>query len=249
VLPPAAYPAALSRAAPGAAVADLANVFGARQEARLGERLAAFEAATGVKVRVLTQSEDSAPGAAIKAFFGLDEHSVLIVVDERGGSVLNFNVGAAITPLLPETFWIELGNRYGNKFYVRDVGEDGSVLSAIDAIATCINSGNVCRAVPGFSRDQYTVCLTTSVIGGVIAGAAARTGGQTFNWSWLALFSPLWGIFFGSFGLLPVVSREGWNNLDVVGIFLAFAMFSAATWAWVPTRFGPAGGGKTDADV
>jgi TPM domain len=246
---PVVSPSALSRATPGAPVADLANVFGARQEERLAVRLAALEAGTGVRVRVLTQTTGSAPGAVIKEFFGLDEKSVLVVVDERGGNVLNFNVGAGVGKLLPESFWIELGNRYGNKFYVRDVGEDGAVLAAVDAIEKCVESGKVCRAVPGFGRDQYAVCVGTSVVGGVIAGAASRTGGKQFNAAWLALFSPLWGIFFGSFGLLPVVSREGWVNSDVAGVFAAFAAVAVATWAWVPTRFGPAGGEKTDADI
>lgn len=121
--------------------------------------------------------------------------------------------------------------------------------AAVDAIATCATSGKICRAVPGFGRDQYSVCVGTSVVGGVIAGAASRTGGKRFNVTWLALFSPLWGIFFGSFGLLPVVSREGWANSDVAGVVAAFAVVAAATWAWIPSRFGPAGGEKTEPDI
>lgn len=252
VLPPvgaSAGAAALESVAPGRPVVDLARVFGERQEERLSERLRGFEDDSGVRVRVLTQRDGAVPGAAIKGYFGLDEKSVLVVVDERGGNVLNFNVGRDVQALLPESFWIELGNRYGNKFSVRDVGEDGAVAAVVDAIERCVRSGNVCRAVPGLGRDQFAVCVSTSIIGGAVAGAASRTGGKTFNVAWVGLFSPLWAIFFGSFGLLPVVTREGWASLDTAGILAAFAVTAVATWAWIPTRFGQAGEEKTDADI
>lgn len=248
-VPQSTYPGALARASPGKPVADLANVFGARQEERLAQRLSSFEADTGFKVRVLTQSEGSAPGSAIKEFFGLDDNSILIVVDLRGGNILNFNVGKSVSTILPESFWIELGNRYGNKFYVRDAGEDGSVIASLDAITSCISSGNICRAVPGFGRDQFTVCATSAGVGGVMAGAASRTGGKKFNLPWLALFSPLWGIFFGSFGLLPVVTREGWASSDTAIVLAAFSVTAALTWWFVPLRFGPPGTEKSEPDV
>jgi hypothetical protein len=68
------YPAALSKATAGSPVADLAGVFASRQEERLVARLDAIEANTGFKVRVLTQSNGSAPGPAIKCFFNLDDN-------------------------------------------------------------------------------------------------------------------------------------------------------------------------------
>jgi hypothetical protein len=243
------YADALLRATPGAPVADLANVFGKRQEEALARQLADIETMSGVKVRVLTQTIGSAPGSVIKDFFGLDDMSVLIVADLRGGNILNFNVGKGVSARLRESFWIELGNRYGGKFYVRDNGEDGAVLAAIDGISKCLSSRDVCVAVPGFGRDQFVACAACAVVGGSVAGAAARTGGKKFNASWFLLFSPLWGIFFVSFGLLPVVSREGFASLDAAGIFLSFAAAASATWTWIPLRFGESGAEKTTPDV
>lgn len=248
-VPQAVFPGALSKASPGKPVADLARIFGARQEERIAERLSAFETETGFKVRVLTQAEGSAPGSAIKEFFGLDDKSILVVVDLRGGNILNFNVGKSVSTILPESFWIELGNRYGNKFYVRDAGEGGAVLAALDAITSCISSGKICRSVPGFGRDQFNVCATSAGVGGIMAGAASRTGGKKFNLPWLALFSPLWGIFFGSFGLLPVVSREGWASMDTSLVLASFAVAACLTWWFVPLRFGEPGTEKKEPDV
>jgi uncharacterized membrane protein YgcG len=105
------YPSALSKATAGSPVADLAGVFGARQEERLVAKLKAIETQTGFKVRVLTQSNGSAPGPAVKNFFGLDDGSILIVADLRGGNILNFNAGVNAAKILPESFWIELGGR------------------------------------------------------------------------------------------------------------------------------------------
>jgi hypothetical protein len=243
------YAEALQRAVPGAPVADLANVFGKRQEEALARQLESIEASSGVKVRVLTQAVGSAPGAAIKEFFGLDDMSVLIVADLRGGNILNFNVGKDVRARLRESFWIELGNRYGGKFYVRDNGDDGAVLAAIDGIAKCLSQKDICTAVPGFGRDQFVACATCAVIGGTIAGASARTSGKKFNASWFVLFSPLWGIFFVSFGLLPVVSREGFASMDAAGVILSFLAAAGATWAWIPLRFGDSGAEKTTPDI
>jgi hypothetical protein len=140
--------------------------------------------------------------------------------------------------------------RYGNIYYVKDNGQDSAVLSAIDAVEICLTPGHaVCRAVPGLGRDQFTACAACGVFGGVVAGAAARTGGKNFNAAWFALFSPLWALFFGSFGLLPVVSREGWASQDTVAVIAAFLITSGAVWAWIPIRFGTGGQDKTTPDV
>jgi hypothetical protein len=140
--------------------------------------------------------------------------------------------------------------RYGNLYYVRENGQDGSILAAIDAVATCITPGRaICRSVPGLGRDQFSACETCSIVGGVVAGAASRTGGKKFNAAWFALFSPLWGIFGGSLGLLPVVSREGWASQDAALIVGGFLLAACAVWFWIPIRFGVGGEDKTEPDV
>ena len=188
-------------------VIDLARILNDAQEESLNERLPAFEAATGWKLRVLTQF-DQTPGRAVKDFWGLDKKSIMLVADPRGGNLLNFSVGDDLYPLLPRTFWIELQTRFGNQFFVRDNGEDGAVLGAINALETCLNRGG-CAVVPGLPREQWILTLITSILGGVICGFAAqpRKEGQGIAWQWALLFSPLWGILFIAFGLGPVVTR------------------------------------------
>lgn len=188
-------------------VIDLARILNDAQEEYLNENLPAFEAETGWKLRVLTQF-DQTPGRAVKGFWGLDDKSIMLVADPRGGNLLNFSVGDQLFPLLPRTFWIELQTRFGNQFFVRDNGEDGAVLGAISALETCLNRGG-CAVVPGLPREQWILTLITSILGGVICGFAAqpRKEGQGIAWQWALLFSPLWGILFFAFGLGPVVTR------------------------------------------
>lgn len=189
------------------AVIDLANSLTSIQQEDLDKHLGDFEAETGWKLRVLTQF-DRTPGRAVKDFWSLDDKSVLLVADLRGGNLLNFSVGDALYDLLPRTFWIELQTRYGNQFFVRDNGEDGSIISALESIETCLRQGG-CNVVPGLPKEQWILTLITSVLGGVIFGFAGqpRRPGQAFAWQWALIFSPLWGILFIAFGLGPVVSR------------------------------------------
>jgi hypothetical protein len=188
-------------------IIDLAKSLTSIQEERLSEQLKQFEAETGWKLRVLTQY-DRTPGSAVKDFWSLDDKSVLLVADSRGGNILNFNVGDAIYPLLPRTFWVELQTRYGNLYFVREHGEDQSILQSLESIETCLRQGG-CRVVPGLPREQWILTLITSVIGGIVCGFAAqpRREGQIFAWQWALIFSPLWGILFIAFGIGPVITR------------------------------------------
>lgn len=188
-------------------IIDLADALTSVQEDNLDRDLQQFESETGWKLRVLTQF-DRTPGRAVKDFWGLDAKSVLLVADPRGGNLLNFSVGDDLYPLLSRTFWIELQTRYGNQFFVRDNGEDGSILSALGSIKTCL-AQNGCSVVPGLPREQWILTLITSVIGGVICGFAAqpRQPGQVVAWQWALIFSPLWGILFIAFGIGPIVTR------------------------------------------
>mgnify|MGYP000271138932 CR=1 FL=1 len=188
-------------------IIDLAKSLTSVQEERLAQELSQFEAETGWKLRVLTQY-DRTPGLAVKNFWGLDDKSVLLVADSRGGNILNFNVGDAVYQLLPRTFWVELQTRYGNLYFVREEGEDQSILQSLGSIKTCLSQGG-CRVVPGLPREQWILTLITSIVGGIICGFAAqpRRPGQIFAWQWALIFSPLWGILFIAFGIGPVVTR------------------------------------------
>ncbi len=188
-------------------VIDLADSLASVQQDELDKRLNDFEEETGWKLRVLTQY-DQTPGRAVKEFWGLDDRSVLLIADPRGGNLLNFSVGDALYELLPRTFWIELQTRYGNQFFVRDNGEDSSIISALESIESCLRR-NGCQVVPGLPREQWILTLITSVVGGVICGFAGqpRKPNQPFAWQWVLIFSPLWSILFIAFGIAPVITR------------------------------------------
>lgn len=188
-------------------VIDLAKLLTDGQRQALEEELREFEDTSGWKLRVLTQY-DRTPGLAVREFWGLDDRSLLLVADERGGNLLNFNVGDALFALMPRTFWVELQTRYGNQFYVRDHGQDAAVLDSLHAVKGCLNIGG-CQVVPGLPQEQWLLTLSTSILGGLIAGFAAfpRQPGRRVEWGWVLLLSPLWVILFGVFGVAPIVTR------------------------------------------
>ena len=114
-------------------IIDLAKTFTPVQEANLVKEIDAFEAETGWKLRILTQY-DRTPGRAVRKYWGLDEKSVLVVSDSRGGNTLNFRVGDDVYKLMPRTFWIELQTRFGNMYYVRENGEDSAIVDSLAAV-------------------------------------------------------------------------------------------------------------------
>ena len=188
-------------------VIDLAKLLTDGQRGALEGELDDFEHSSGWKLRLLTQY-DRTPGLAVKQFWQLDDRSLLVVADERGGNLLNFNVGDALFAPMPRTFWVELQTRYGNQYYVRDHGQDAAVLDAIHAVKGCLAMGG-CQVVPGLPQEQWLLTLCTSLLGGLIVGFAAfpRQEGRTIEWTWVLLLSPLWLILFGVFGVAPIVTR------------------------------------------
>lgn len=188
-------------------VIDLAKALSDGQRASLEANLNTFEASSGWKLRVLSQY-DRTPGLAVREFWGLDERSLVLVADPRGGNLLNFNVGDALFALMPRTFWVELQTRYGNQYYVREHGEDGAIVDALSAVQGCLERGG-CQVVPGLPQEQWLLTLCTSLLGGLIVGFAAypRKEGRTVEWAWVLLLSPLWGLLFIVFGLGPVLTR------------------------------------------
>lgn len=203
-------------------VIDLAKSLTDIQEEMLNKDLQQFEAETGYKLRVLTQY-DRTPGRAVKKFWDLDNKSVLLVADPRGGNILNFNVGDDLYSLLPRTFWVELQTRFGNQFFVREQGEDQAIIQSLESVKTCLRQGG-CRVVPGLPREQWILTLITSVIGGIVFGFAAQPrDGKAFAWQWALIFSPLWGILFLAFGIGPVISRTNdWLPLfrNIIGFIM-----------------------------
>ena len=208
-------------------VIDLAKAFTDPQRTALEQQLEQFETDTGWKLRVLTQYERT-PGLAVKDFWNLDERSLLLVADPRGGNLLNFNVGDALFALMPRTYWVELQTRFGNVYYVRDHGEDGAITDALAAVETCLERGG-CQVVPGLPQEQWLLTLATSILGGLIVGFAAypRKPEHSVEWAWVLLLSPLWVILFGVFGVAPIITRTSdllplaRNALGFVGAIVA----------------------------
>ena len=205
-------------------VIDLAKTLSPNQRENLEENLNKIEKQSGWKIKYLSQF-DSTPGIAIKDYWDLDDTSLLIVADPRGGNLLNFNVGDACLSFMPRLFWVELQTRFGNQYYVKDHGEDGAVLDAINSIEICLERGG-CQVVPGLPKEQYIWTLCTSILGGLVAGfaAAPRQKGQILSIGFLALLSPLWGMLFGIFGLAPIISRTN----EILPLFKNSLAFIAA---------------------
>ncbi len=204
-------------------VLDLANYLPELQEESLIREFETFEQETGWKLRVLTQYEKS-PGRAVIKFWDLDDRSILLVADGKGGNILAFSVGDDVYPLLPRTFWIELQTRFGNMYYVRENGENNSIVTAMETVKSCLAKGG-CLVVPGLPQEQWILTLITSVVGGIIFGLAAlpRKPGQVFAWQWVLIISPLWGILFIAFGMGPVLTRTSdWLPIfrNVIGFVL-----------------------------
>lgn len=204
-------------------VVDLANFLPKSQEDSLIQDIEAFEGETGWKLRVLTQY-DRSPGRAVINFWGLDDKSILLVADGRGGNLLAFSIGDAVYDLLPRTFWIELQTRFGNMYFVRENGENVAINQSLETVKGCLLKGG-CLVVPGLPKEQWILTLITSVVGGVVFGLAAipRKENQVFAWQWVLIISPLWGILFLSFGVGPVVTRTS-DWLPLFRNFMGFAL-------------------------
>ncbi|KAI0564979.1 methanol dehydrogenase [Gracilaria domingensis] len=221
---------------------DLEDVLTAGERIRVQSRLNKVYNTSGFHISILTQSEATAPGRRIQSVFPQDERSVLIVAEPSSPNLLRFRVGEEVKKKLPPSFWNELANRYGNSFYVRDKGADTSLLETISAIEQCaLPSATICKFVPGISNDQLFVSLCCAAFAGFIAGAVSRTGGSTFSARYVALFSPLWGIFFVSFALGPVVARIPGLSWQLAAVLASFMAPALVVWAWIPIGIGPPG--------
>ena len=217
-------------------VIDLAKTLNSNQKKSLEENLNKLEAETGWKIKYLSQFE-SIPGIAIKDYWDLDDRSLLIIADPRGGNLLNFNVGDSLFTFMPRLFWVELQTRFGNQYYVKDHGEDGAVLDAINSVEICLERGG-CQVVPGLPKEQYIWTLCTSILGGLVAGfsAAPRKKGHIISIGFLALLSPLWGMLFGIFGLAPIITRTN-DILPLLKNSLAFTAAGIAGYLLSQTLF------------
>ena len=96
-------------------------------------------------------------------------------------------------------------------------------MDAINSVKICLEKGG-CQVVPGLPKEQYLWTLSTSILGGLIAGfsAAPRKKNELISVGFLALLSPLWGMLFGVFGIAPIITRTS-ELLPLIKNGLAFS--------------------------
>lgn len=119
-------------------IIDVAGFLTPSEEKRIKQQVEDLERDTGLKLRVLAQNYPETPGLAIKEYWRVDDDTVVFVADPTFGDILNFNVGAGVDLEVPRSFWSRLAGKYGNKFYWQEKGEAASILSAVNAIDTCL---------------------------------------------------------------------------------------------------------------
>tara|TARA_Y100001970_G_scaffold213420_1_gene260826 strand:- start:1479 stop:2279 length:801 start_codon:yes stop_codon:yes gene_type:complete len=219
-------------------VIDLARTMSSFQQRELDSSIKELEMRTGWKIRVLTQYENN-PNLSIKDYWQIDKKTLIILVDPRGGNILNFNIGESYFELMPRLFWVELQTRFGNQYFVRENGEDISIISTINAVELCIEKGG-CNSVPGLPREQSTWTLVSSLLGGLVAGFASspKKENQIFSWGFLLLLSPLWGMLFGVFGIAPILTRTD-EIIPLLRNSLAFSGFLIVGYLIAQSRFPP----------
>ncbi|AGY56668.1 TPM domain-containing protein [Gloeobacter kilaueensis] len=191
---------------PPVPVVDLAEQLTPSQRQQLSDKVSALEKNSGFKVRVLTQKMNS-PGRAVRSYWGLDDRSILVVLNVLENNPLDFNVGLDVRQKLPRVFWQELQGRYGNQFYVQDNGRARALMEAINAIDVSIRQGGR-ASVPGIPREHWLFTFVLSICGGLVAGFASHgREGEFFSWKGFLISSPMWFILFIAFGLGPVLTR------------------------------------------
>lgn len=228
-------PAARGEAPSQVVVLDRSNVLSTSRLFWLQQQLAALEADTGYRVRVVIADGqlDSRGGgftsAQLRAQFGdRTTQTLYVLVDPSQHAVLAFAAGDAVRKQLFGQFLAELQGRYGNQFFVRDEGISEAVAQTVTAIATCLRKPGGCSAVPGVNDEGRWLTLTPSVVAGAVLGWALRLkpSGPVTSAGWALITSPLWAFLLVTFGIGPVVQRSS-DVADLVPNVGSFALCAA----------------------
>ena len=134
---------------------DVANYLSKGQEKKVKASIAELEKNTGYKLRVLLQSYPNTPGLAIKNYWGVDDNTLVLVVDQGEGfnrkgipsNAVNLNIGSNVDLVLGNQFWARLSNKLGNQPYIKKVGIDLAILNMVEAITFCLQD-KTCIDIP-----------------------------------------------------------------------------------------------------
>ncbi|GAB4820847.1 hypothetical protein N2152v2_007893 [Parachlorella kessleri] len=235
ILPALADPVVVSNDAP---VLDLAKVVPSGRLEQLQQELKQLERDTGYRVRLLTRygPSDEPSVEQLRRGWNIDEKTVVVFVDPTASSIISFpHYGMDVQKVLRRPFFTELQARFGNLFYVREMGESAAVVNAMDTLVAslehpedCLAQGG-CRQVPGVSSDMYFFTLATAIAGGLVVGFVDKLEPQGWvqrKWVWQLLFAPLSVTLFINFGLGPIVTRTS-DPLPVLGNVLGFTAAAA----------------------
>ena len=134
--------------------------------------------------------------------------------------------------LLPDAFFAEEANRFGNLIFVREEGVAEATRQAVTAIATCLEKPGGCVVVPGVTGTLWGFSAAAAAVAGVIAGAATSYGRASGEGAAKGLLyaSPLWIFALGGVSLFPVLARGGtMQGAADVALFVAvLALFARA---------------------
>ncbi|CAJ1398673.1 unnamed protein product [Effrenium voratum] len=117
-------------------VIDVARILTSSQKRELAEDIAELERVAQIRLRVLTQTFPNTPGLAIRDYWKPDGRTVIYVHDTGGlgDSVVNFNAGTEVEMMKPLSYWRQVQNSYGNKFYIQEHGDSDTVLDVVRAL-------------------------------------------------------------------------------------------------------------------
>ncbi|CAE8712841.1 unnamed protein product [Polarella glacialis] len=124
-------------------VIDCARILSARQLRELAVQIADIERNSKVRLRVLTQTFPNTPGMAIKDYWKVDSRTVIYVHDTGGlgeTAVVNFNAGLDAENLQPRSWWRQLQNKFGNRFYIAEHGDTETVTDVVSALHSAFAS-------------------------------------------------------------------------------------------------------------